>query len=209
MDFAPTADAARCSEGPELAGFAEDGPAADVGVGFLGRVVVLEHAGGGHATPRVEALFEDAVSEDGEVLHEILADAAAGVGQAVGEFGGFAHQQETWRFKSAAGDDDGASAKLLLLTLGVKENYAFGAAVGGNGDFASHGLWANADAAGGFGFGDVGDIDACFSGDLAAQRAGAGVDASGAIVPIEGGDGQRLPAGRGGGGVGGAVLGEA
>ena len=135
------------------------------------------------AAPAVRVLIE--VAEDGAVgvEHQVAADEAGGVGDAVGELRGFAVQHDARGADGVAGHDDDVGADEAFAAVAVVVDDAVGHAVVADRDFAHAGAGAQFHA-GADGVRPVGDVGAGLRPLGAAGGAVGEVDAAGAAFVV-------------------------
>src|SRR5882724_1363234 len=92
-------------------------------------VEIVQDAADGKAFVIVELFVENADGNGAGVKHQILADVAAGIGQAIREFIGSGKQEEPRRFRAIRGENDGFRLLQMDVFLFVEIDGAGGAAM--------------------------------------------------------------------------------
>src|SRR5580704_12320021 len=146
--------------------------AAAVEANFVGvqLVKIVEDAADGEAFVIVERLFKYSRGNAAAVEHQILADIAAAIGEAIGKLLVGGEQEQTRSFRAVRADDDGFGFLALDVSPGVEINGAGGAAGGVKFDAMNVGIRADFAAAGFFGHANRGGEGAGCCADFATER---------------------------------------
>ena len=172
----------RADAAAELKGIAAHEIAARIGL-----VEFLAPQAERRAAVAVERLIDIAVVQRVRVKHQVLADQAARIGDAVGEFRRNRVQHQPRRADAVAGEDHDFGGLKMLPPLGVVIDHAGGHAVLVNGDFADPAHRAQFDA-GADRERPIGDVGGGLGALRAAGRAVAEIDAAPAALIVGGGN---------------------
>ncbi len=138
----------------------------------------MEEAADGETFVIIEGMLENGVGDTAAVEHEVFADDAAGIGEAVGKLLVRGEEKQAGRFRAVGADYDGFCFLQMRIALLVKVDRASHAAVVVHLDAMDVGLGANLAMAGFLRHADGGGEGAGFCADLAAEgEAEATIDA--------------------------------
>src|SRR5271167_1310146 len=138
-----------------------------IGVEF---VKIVEDAADGKALVIVQRMLEDADGKRAAVEHQMLADFAAAVGEAVGKLFVGGEEKQARGFRAIGAHDDGFGFLALDVALRVEINSARSAAIGVEFDAVNVGVRTNFAAAGFFCHANSGGERAGFSSYFAGER---------------------------------------
>ena len=189
----PPGDAARCHAGygghhGALAADEFERPAAHEAAAEVGFVELLAPDAVVRAAVAIHFLIEITVDLGVRVEHEVLADKAAGIGDAVGKFRGLGVQQNARRADTVAGHDHDLGRLEHLFVIGVVIDGAGGHALFVDRDFPHPAARPDFDARPDR-LRPIGDVGAGLGPLRAAGGAMTEVDALGPPLIIRGGDG--------------------
>src|SRR5262249_28125333 len=109
----------------------------------IGIIVIVQYARDVETLVVVEGMFEHAADGDAGVHHEVLADEAAGIGQAFGETVGFRKQQQARGLGTIGTDHHGPGALQDLLAPTVEVDHSGHASIAAGLDLADVAIGAD------------------------------------------------------------------
>src|SRR5260370_6028905 len=101
-----------------------------------------EGAAGGETFVIIEGMHENGVGDTAAVEHEVFADDAAGIGEAVGKLLVRGEEKQAGRFRAVGADYDGFCFLQMRIALLLKVDRASHAALGVHLDSMDVGDWA-------------------------------------------------------------------
>src|SRR6266436_1344869 len=129
----------------------------------------MEEAADGETFVIIEGMLENGVGDTAAVEHEVFADHAAGIGEAVGKLFVGGQQKQAGSLRAVGADYDGFCFLQMRVALLVKVDRASHAAVVVHFDAMDVGVGANFAAAGFFRYADGGGEGAGLCADFAAE----------------------------------------